>query len=276
MPTLTYVRVATRSETNLARLRIWLSHYAFKSFEYPQRGVRRFGPGTVVKYGNNIREAEAASMEYISRNTTIPVPRVHDVFVIRKMTFIVMDYVPGVEASTYLCGASKASKDQKADVVSQLKGYIAQMRTLTPLHPGRVEAVDGTALWDYRVAQNRKGFFGPDPSITAFHVRLGHTCLGGEEHRSVWPLIERIAKRDLRTVFTHCDLASRNVIVKDGSIAAILDWTMSGWYPEYWEYTVWQTSNHDSLWHDSRDEVLDPYPEELQLENYLTTIFTRV
>ncbi|KAJ5106539.1 Major facilitator superfamily domain general substrate transporter [Penicillium angulare] len=28
----------------------------------------------------------------------------------------------------------------------------------------------------------------------------------------------------------------RHIIVRNGSIAAIIDWELSGWYPEYWEF----------------------------------------
>ncbi|POR32750.1 Putative phosphotransferase enzyme family protein [Tolypocladium paradoxum] len=37
-------------------------------------------------------------------------------------------------------------------------------------------------------------------------------------------------------VFTHGDIAARNIMVRDGRIVALLDWEFAGWYPEYWEY----------------------------------------
>lgn len=36
--------------------------------------------------------------------------------------------------------------------------------------------------------------------------------------------------------FTHGDLIPSNVIVKDGKIAAVIDWETAGWFPENWEY----------------------------------------
>lgn len=42
---------------------------------------------------------------------------------------------------------------------------------------------------------------------------------------------------DHEIVFTHGDLASRNILVdEDGHVTAVLDWENAGWYPEYWEY----------------------------------------
>ena len=57
----------------------------------------------------------------------------------------------------------------------------------------------------------------------------------------------------------------RNTLIKDGKIAAIVDWESAGWYPEYWEYTRWTVSNYNSsrIWRDLRDDVLDPYPDVL-------------
>lgn len=35
------------------------------------------------------------------------------------------------------------------------------------------------------------------------------------------------------TCFTHADLAPRNIIIiRNGRVAAILDWAIAGWYPE--------------------------------------------
>lgn len=54
------------------------------------------------------------------------------------------------------------------------------------------------------------------------------------------PAIRRAFSRRLQTshrvVFTHADLAPRNIIVRDGKIVGLLDWEDAGWYPEYWEY----------------------------------------
>lgn len=39
-----------------------------------------------------------------------------------------------------------------------------------------------------------------------------------------------------RIVFTHGDFRPANIIVKDGHVAAIVDWAQGGWYPEYWDF----------------------------------------
>ena len=39
------------------------------------------------------------------------------------------------------------------------------------------------------------------------------------------------------SVFTHADIAPRNVMVDEQNmVTGILDWESAGWYPDYWEY----------------------------------------
>lgn len=69
-----------------------------------------------------------------------------------------------------------------------------------------------------------------------------------------------------------------SLLIKDGKIAATVDWESAGWYPEYWEYSRWAVSNYNSsrIWRDLRDDGLDPYPDELRVDEYLGTVFTRL
>ncbi|KAL9635240.1 MAG: hypothetical protein Q9204_002692 [Flavoplaca sp. TL-2023a] len=67
-------------------------------------------------------------------------------------------------------------------------------------------------------------------------------------------------------VFTHNDLAPRNILVRDGNVVAILDWVSSGFYPSYWEYVkAWCWPDWQSGWIKDNviDRILDPYLTEL-------------
>jgi aminoglycoside phosphotransferase (APT) family kinase protein len=51
--------------------------------------------------------------------------------------------------------------------------------------------------------------------------------------------LRRLLRDDHRLVMTHGDLHPRNVLVSTGDsveVAGLIDWEMSGVYPEYWEY----------------------------------------
>ncbi|KAH9971220.1 kinase-like domain-containing protein [Lactifluus volemus] len=189
-------------------------------------------------------------MEYIARNTTIPVPRVQDIFIINQTTYIIMDYINGLEFSQ-----KALSVEQRECVFEELKGYIAQMRALKPTRPGRVEAADGSG----------------------FHSYLGHdVILKLDKHRNAWPQFQAMGNRQYCTKFTHSDIAPRNILVNNGKIAAIIDWETAGWYPEYWEYTCWAVSNHGSpQWEELLEKVLESYLDELWVEMYLGGVFSR-
>jgi thiamine kinase-like enzyme len=61
-----------------------------------------------------------------------------------------------------------------------------------------------------------------------------------------------------RLVFTHADLADRNILVQDGRITGILDWEWAGFYPEHWEF-VTCVKNLNSDW--CGDRMGKEFPE---------------
>ena len=60
-------------------------------------------------------------------------------------------------------------------------------------------------------------------------------------------------------------------MVKDGKVTGIIDWELSGWYPEYWEYAkslyVWRWQ---SDWYDYLEKILHPYYAEYAVHSFLT------
>ena len=179
-----YARIVTGSERNLIRLRIWLARHVYRPFALG--GARRFGPRSVLKSSPVTRTAEAASIEYIARNTTIPVPRVHDVFTIDTHTYIIMDYIKGLEFSH-----KALSVEQRESIYEELKGYIAQMCALKPACPGRVESADGSGLFDTRFGRP----FPPLESIEKFHSHIGHDAiLKIDKHRKALASISSYGK----------------------------------------------------------------------------------
>jgi hypothetical protein len=80
--------------------------------------------------------------------------------------------------------------------------------------------------------------------------------------------------RQYRTFFSHADLCTGNIIVRDGKIAAMVDWQFAGWYPEYWEYT----KAHFGLlnmpdWYAEFQRAVARYDDELAAERALRRRF---
>ncbi|RAL07419.1 uncharacterized protein BO97DRAFT_253474 [Aspergillus homomorphus CBS 101889] len=76
------------------------------------------------------------------------------------------------------------------------------------------------------------------------------------------------AKRSLTV--THADLCPRNIIVKNGKVAAIIDWQSGGWYPEYWVYTKahYGMVNRPD-WYEALESAIARYDDEYEAEQAL-------
>lgn len=189
-----------------------------------------------------------------------------------------MSQVPGDDLEDVL---STLSAGQITSIVKELAGYLGQLRRLEPK-----EAVSGSPK------QQDETPIGGVGGVPGHDVRLGsrgwgpfrtladfHTHLRFGEPLEYWdhePAVMEVHGKDdgaygLR--FTHADIALRNIRVKDGRIAGIIDWEFAGWYPEYWEYTkmhyggagarpAWKTF-FDAV---EAEEGIEKYKEELKAE----------
>ncbi|KAJ7227321.1 kinase-like domain-containing protein [Mycena pura] len=240
--------------------------------------ITRISRTQVVKTTSHTKLTEALTLDYIAANTTIPVPRVHRIFEdSRGYLNLVMDYVEGMELEQVWDGMQP--RDRLA-VMHQLRDYIAQLRKLKPPRPGAVEALNGDACKDFRIRADR-----PFASVAEFQMFLGRDWFMENklaEYNEFAPALQRSAARSYRTVFTHCDLAPRNILVKGARIVAIVDLEFGGWYPEYWEYTQAYFSNlalpgaGAGVWELFEEEAFpERYPDELTTEICLASCFER-
>jgi len=173
-------------------------------------------------------------MQYLAEHTTIPVPKVRKAWTTPKgFTFILMDIVPGVELESVWWKMSPATRDK---VVDQLKEYVTQLRSLPHPNPEfPICSINGGPLRD--VSRIGVDLFGPFRSLQDFYKLVRNKIeleAVLENIRGMEPVAE-LHLKDRKVVFTHGDLAPRNIMVKmDGTVTAILDWGDSGWYPENW------------------------------------------
>jgi aminoglycoside phosphotransferase len=85
----------------------------------------------------------------------------------------------------------------------------------------------------------------------------------------------KIQSKPHKICFTHGDAALRNIIVRKSEsveyhVAGLVDFEMSGFFPEYWEY-VSAMGSEDGMtsryWNQEIDKFLVPYPAELTLDH---------
>ncbi|KAI9038535.1 aminoglycoside phosphotransferase family protein [Aspergillus affinis] len=82
-----------------------------------------------VKYGRHTDLSEAATMRFISQNTSIPVPKILCAFTHGGCSYIVMERIKGDMIGI---GWVNRSKESKTKLVTQLKNMVQEMRELRP------------------------------------------------------------------------------------------------------------------------------------------------
>jgi thiamine kinase-like enzyme len=187
---------------------------------------------------------------------------------------IVQEYVDAPVLEDVWAGMSS---EERENCMSQLKGYVDQLRALVPPEPGRVRAVDGTGCLDDRLYP---GTWGPFNSINAFNAFFSHDIVRQrpEHYPDAQEPLAKTYGRAWRTIFAHGDLGPHNILWKEGRIVSIIDWECAGWFPEYWDYTRAYFTSAYSLpsWWEMFTALMDQYPEELEVERSLSAYFVRV
>lgn len=226
-----------------------------------------------VKRGPYVRVTEAKTMEFIANNTTIPIPKLLDTFTYNGDTHIITTYV---NASVLEDVWESLSGEEQASCMQQLGEYIRQLRELPCPEPGKVQAVDGRGCWDNRL--HWPGEYGPFARHSDFSKALNHDHV--RQNPELYPeaaeLFAKAGGKDRRTVFSHGDLGPQNILWKDGKIVAILDWEMSGWFPDYWEYTRTYFGCRLESWWEAFQNVTETYPDELAVAKMMASHFVRV
>lgn len=274
MPRTLTVRHLHGLELALHKLRLkirYLRRSKYRSFSF---GAFRLDESRLIKYGGRVRPTEATTMEFIRRNTNIPVPRVLDVFKFNGMTHILQEYIDG---DLLVDVWSTMDLEAQQQCMQQLKEYIDELRSLPPPHPGKVEAVDGACCLDDKIWS---GGWGPFDNIDSFNDFFGYEVFRSDPSRypEIQDPLKKIAGRKWRTVFSHGDLGPHNILWKDGRIVSIIDWECAGWLPEYWDYTrsYFGSIRSSPGWWEMFQEISVQYPDELEVEKCIPLYVTRL
>lgn len=227
-----------------------------------KRYVVRHGD-TITKYttyghgmGANDRPNEAMALDFIKANTTIPVPKV----VSSDWDRISMEYVQG---QTLEKAWPILTSEERSNILVELRGYIAQLHALPGIYIGRLDG-QGVVLPSIFT---RSG--GPFATLAELHEWLVWPPKRLAAQSMYWHQITTQLGADYPIVFTHGDLAARNILVRDGRIAAILDWEYAGWYPAYWDY-VFALRGMDRIdWETLRSHVPSLFPKRYDHEYIL-------
>lgn len=155
------------------------------------------------------------------------------------------------------------SQHDQTSIKEQLRAQIRHMRTLTQPFIGRVNQQPTRNLYDTTFTR----YCGPFEDEKSFDDWCLTRLYGGGFQQKKW---QRILEKQRRTssgkfVLTHGDLSPRNILVQGGTITGIIDWELSGFFPEYVEYAtaVGLNSGMEKWWIPVLQEVLEPCSKDM-------------
>ena len=157
-----------------------------------------------------------------------------------------------------------------APLLADLRRAFDSLRSI-PAPSDAITDVNGGPVRSIRDGSTK--VLGPFDNQGLFKDALLNMAGGAVAHRV--PELRRLAipvhAMQHRIFFTHGDLHSENIIVKDGRLAGIVDWEYAGWFPEYWEFTMLEkhiahTPVSQQFWDTVAPFGVEPYRDELQLE----------
>ncbi|KAK0219660.1 hypothetical protein EDD85DRAFT_941940 [Armillaria nabsnona] len=177
-------------------------------------------------------------MALVSRLASLPIPRLLHIWVDRtvqkdgrQMCWVIMEYMPG---RTW----DQAWPDLSSNERDKIQGHMRNYINGSP--DGYVVPVGNHHCWDYKLDTSQA--YGPFPSLQSFYDHLLSTAekLNEPVASSIHCDLLNAAHShspSSQTLFTHSDLAPRNILIHNGEISAILGWEQSGWWPYWWEHS---------------------------------------
>jgi hypothetical protein len=215
----------------------------------------------VEKSGHRVKPLEEAALRLVRQYTSVPVPTVHSSSFSEGNGNICMSYVDG-EVLNRLWPDLEDDDRIKKSVCRQIWDLIYQCRKIPK--PAQFAnyfqcCADGTASNDVLIQALPTQ--SPDPLASDDDLRRRIyerylDCFGRRYEKELPDMLPR----SKGTVFTHADIAPRNIMIGEGEkddcpIISIIDWEGAGWYPEYWEYANIMKPSGDRDWQKWMDRV---------------------
>jgi aminoglycoside phosphotransferase (APT) family kinase protein len=171
---------------------------------------------------------EERALDFVRNYTSIPVPRVRRCIQVSRDGYLVMDTIEGTRLDKLW---PSFSSSQRSEVISTLHDYINQLREASAHHPRRhiPGPIAQTAQKCYGISwifgEKLHGPFKSSKQLYKYLHTWFQCSLEDEQLDDSQPL-----------VFTHGDLAMRNMIMGHDGKIWLVDWGWSGFYPVWFEY----------------------------------------
>ena len=239
------------------------------------RRVIRVDKDTVLKYGRDVRLAEAEAMHLVAEKTTIACPKIIGAYVLDDITYIIMSYEEGREFSDIWETSEQTVKDR---LTQQLEDYVQQMRQMKGEFIG---GIDYFACQDGIFDCDASGFervYGPFKDETDFNNGTVEALTNRHPPERRAKCVDDLSKIewDLRRLvqslhghdimFTHADLHPGKMKVRADGTVVLLDWELAGYWPDYWEFH--RARFHAGKWPDF-DRAMEKFIPAYYIEDFV-------
>jgi serine/threonine protein kinase len=217
----------------------------------------------ILKAGPNVKLSEAKAMQYVARHTSVPVPEVYESYTKHGCGYIFMSKADGEPLARVW---NDLGSEQRASVVSQLRDYAEQLRSLDGEFYGALwHQASEDIFFNHLPFRDEKIHYGPYYSRSQYNDGLV-TALQNSRPMHSLNEVETDLEKNIRAVtdetrtFSHGDLHPLNILVDPkGIVTAIVDWGSSGFSVCGREYYEARKRSRNDEWGAALDEI---FPEE--------------
>ncbi|KAI1426050.1 kinase-like domain-containing protein [Xylaria sp. FL1777] len=209
-------------------------HIAFQL----ERRVVRFGDHFIVKYGRKIDFAEGENMLLVRQYTNIPIPTLYAMYEHEPSgnKVIIMEYIAGQVLSNCY---DFLNAERKASIGSQLRHYLNELRMIPSL--GFYGLPGGRPYLPHNwIFKNGAGpFYSAGDFLEAYlESQFPGSSKLFEDLKSQFL---ELSKNHDAPVFTHGDLQTQNIILREDGLICIIDWESASYSPEYFDFFCYGT-----------------------------------
>lgn len=230
----------------------------------------------ILKAGATVKLSEAKAMQYVARHTSVPVPEVQDSYIQHGCGYILMSKAHGEPLADVWKDLDSV---QRASVISQLRDYAEQIRSLEGEFYGALwHQASEDVFFNHLPFRDEKIHYGPYYSRRQFNEGLvaalrnsRPTDLSDETGMDLEKRIRAVT--DETRTFTHGDLHPLNILVdRTGVVTAIIDWESAGFSVRGREYFEARNRSRNDEWAAIVDEI---FPDEARAHFDLFAEFDR-
>ncbi|KKZ65226.1 hypothetical protein EMCG_08935 [[Emmonsia] crescens] len=206
-------------------------------------GVNYISPNLITKAANPNLQRDAIKSTNLALQLGIRVPVIKRSFQAGHSLYTVMERVDGMNLLDcwHQLGWLTTFK-----LAFQLRGFVRKMRTQTSPTAGGLHTGDFNSIWveDLYGLPKHAG----TRAVVEYFNFWGNFICPPLHERPKRPEKLKVQFSTAHFVFTHQDLAPRNLMIDKHDKLWLIDWNLSGWFPIYMEYVGMQNFVIPSTW----------------------------